>query len=113
MLLFHILGVLLADPPESCEEFCRKNVLENVGFFACYPKLKTKDSSDLFESAGMECRDKTSQSQYSKGYHPSYNSKEERCEGFVGVPKEINCSAPSKADTHRLCYCVSPCEYFQ
>ena len=75
--------------------------------------MKTNNNTLLFEAADLECEDNVTQAMYEEGYHPSYNTKFKRCEGFVGVPEEIDCESFADGDTLRLCNCISPCKYLR
>ena len=109
--IISLTGIALAEPQQSCDEYCSKFEIEDVGPFACYPKLRINNSTEVFINAGLTCKSNTSEATYDRGFHPSYNTKLRRCEGYIGVPKEINCSSKSPENTRRLCHCISPCKF--
>ena len=83
--------------------------------FICGLDIKTENKSDVFTKAvdGVKCNEDTSQSLYTKSYHPSYFPDTKTCAGYKGVPNPIMCKANS-TDTsemkkaRRLCNCVDP-----
>ena len=106
-----ILGVALGKAGESCVKYCGKIEIEKIGNFSCDANIETNNNTHLFEEAELHCEDNTTQAKYKEKYHPSYNSKDKRCEGFQGVPKEIDCSSSPDDLTNRICNCISPCKY--
>ena len=100
---FSNLGPMTGKLSESCSIACKA-----VKMY-CEPLMKQEDPMEMYAKGKSPCNDSTSNPRYSELYHPSYVQNIGRCEGFLELPRLINCSAspPDDGQTVRLCHCVS------
>lgn len=109
-----ILGYYLADPGIQCTDTC-ENLIDN---FICSPFMSTylANSSEPFKDPripsnhsqhyNLTCVN-TNEPVYNKSSHPSYDMVEQSCDGFIAVPRMMECDSETNIteNEQRLCYC--------
>lgn len=110
--MFFFLGFYLSREGESCADSCKFLGKDfDCAFFMDLGNSNARfldaiDVRDYTRSADVACNVTKSRSLYKRAIDPVYDVKNKRCNGFIGVPKSISCSAKPDTSQRRLCRCI-------
>ncbi|XP_057292100.1 uncharacterized protein LOC130614680 isoform X2 [Hydractinia symbiolongicarpus] len=105
-------GFYLSREGESCADSCQSLGKDfDCAFFMDLGNSSARfldaiDVRDYTRSVDVACNVTKSRSVYKRAIDPVYDVKNKRCNGFVGVPKSISCSAKPDSSQRRLCRCI-------
>ena len=72
----------------------------------CTTSINTGNSKESLIKIGAACSSDESAKIWTKEFEPAYDTKSDKCTGYVSVPLSVKCDITAPALVKRLCNCV-------
>ena len=73
----------------------------------CSFSINTGNSKRDFESTNISCSSDESGKIWTKSYEPAYHVADNKCTGYVSVPRIVLCNVTAPSGIQRLCNCIT------